>query len=743
MSPPQAVAAGEQVSAIGRRVHLAAGGVSLVIEVPDDSLPRVVYWGHGLGAMSGEQIDELVRASVAPNAANGIDAPSPVAVLPEPWTGWTGTPGLSGHRAGQSWSPRFTPIDAFIRQADELGGDLSVRAIDVVGELEVAIRVEMFASGLVRMSGSVTNLGEATYAVEGLHLALPVPTYADEIFDLAGRWAKERFPQRGPFRVGAHVREGRHGRTGADAATVLTAAERGFGFDAGEVWGLHVAFSGNHRSIAERVFTGERLLLGGELLLPGEVTLEKGETYASPDIYATYGEGLDASAARFHEHLRSRETHPHSPRPVTMNVWEAVYFEHNIDKILSLADLAAEAGVERFVLDDGWFGSRRDDTAGLGDWRVSDEVWGDGRFGALVDHVTAKGMEFGLWFEPEMVNLDSDLARAHPDWILQVPGRWPAGFRHQQVVDLANDEAFAYLRDSIVSLVSEYEIAFIKWDHNRDLTDAGSVRTGRASVHEQTLATYRLMDSIREACPGLEIESCSSGGGRVDLGILQHTDRVWASDCIDAHERQQIQRWTAQLLPPELVGSHIGAETAHTTGRSLTLPFRAATALFGHFGIEWDLTSASDADREQLAEWVTFYKQWRALIHSARVVRATSDDESVWLHGAVGADGADALYSVSVLERPVTWPAGRIRLPGLDGDSLYRVTPAGPAATAEPFDPRRHPGWWSGEGIVLPGRVLSGVGIQVPALQPDTSTLIAAHRIDEREPSTGSEGPRS
>lgn len=325
--------------------------------------------------------------------------------------------------------------------------------------------------------------------------------------------------------------------------------------------------------------------------------------------------------------------------------------------------------MERYVLDDGWFGSRRDDSSGLGDRTLAEEVWGGGRFRALVDHVTGLGMQFGLWFEPEMVSPDSDLARAHPEWLLQAPGRLPVGIRRQQVLDLTHDGAFAHVRDAMVRLVHEYGIAFVKWDHNRDLIDAGSTRTGRAGVHAQTLAAYRLMTELRAACPGLEIEACSSGGARVDLGVLEHADRVWASDRIDAHERQQIQRWTAQLLPPELVGSHVGAERAHTTGRRLDLPFRAATALFGHFGIEWDLGAASPAERRELAGWVALYKRHRALIHAGRVVRRSADDDSLWLHGAVSPARDEALYALTLRERPVTWPSGRVRLPALDPDT--------------------------------------------------------------------------
>lgn len=331
-------------------------------------------------------------------------------------------------------------------------------------------------------------------------------------------------------------------------------------------------------------------------------------------------------------------------------------------------------------------------------------------------------MQFGLWFEPEMISLDSEIARAHPEWILQVPGRMPVEFRRQQVLDLTHPGAFEHVRDQILALVHEYGIDYIKWDHNRDLIDAGSTLTGRAGVHNQTLATYRLLDAIRSKAPGLEIESCSSGGARIDLEIIEHTDRVWASDCIDARERQQIQRWTAQLLPPELVGSHVGADRAHTTGRRLDLDFRAATALFGHFGVEWDLRATTAADRAELAAWVGFYKRMRPLIHTGTVVRRDAEQGDLWLHGAVSPDQREALYAVTLRERHVTWPSGRVQLPGLRRDLTYRVQAAGPGSDAPP-DERIHPSWWS-HGIELSGAVLGDVGVHVPALDPDHSALL-------------------
>ena len=555
--------------------------------------------------------------------------------------------------------------------------------------------------------------------MEALTLALPVPPRADEILDLAGRWGKERVPQRRPFTVGTHLRASRHGKPGPDSPFLTVAGPAGFGFRTGEVWAVHVAWSGNQQVIAERDLTGEKLLGGGELFLPGEMSLAAMESYTTPWLYGSYGVGMDAVAARFHQMLRSRPHHPRSPRPVVLNVWEAVYFNHDEDRMRELARLGAEAGVERFVVDDGWFLRRRDDSAGLGDWYHDPAVWPQG-LAPFAQHVHDLAMEFGLWFEPEMVNPDSDLARAHPEWLMQVPGRLPIPSRRQQVLDLAHPGAREYLRDRIVSLVHELGIDFIKWDHNRDLVDAGSTLTGRAGVHDQTVALYGLIDDIRAACPGLEIESCASGGGRIDLEILERTERVWASDCIDAIDRQQIQRWTGQLLPPELVGAHVGQARSHTTGRRLDLSFRAATALFGHFGIEWDLASADDDELAELAKWVLLYKEHRGLLHSGTTVRADLCDMGVWLHGVVAPDRSEALFAIVSVERPVTWPPGRLLLPGLDPSRTYRVQPIGSLPSV---NPQVSPPWLS-VPLVLSGDTLGRLGLQAPAMFPDQVALV-------------------
>jgi alpha-galactosidase len=708
-------------------VHWRADGVSLVLDCSGPLLPRVLHWGADLSDPSADELTALAVTATPQQVSNNVDEIVPISVLPEQSVGWVGTPGLTGHRNGAAFSTSFTVQQVTQEPAPTpIRYRLTVAARDAAAGLSLLLECEMTESGLVRQRATVTNDDAGTtFTLDGVLPTLPVPAEATELLDFTGRHLRERIPQRQPFTVGTRLRENRRGRTGADASIVLAAGTTGFGFATGEVWGVHVAWSGNHRTLAERTSTGVALLGGGELLLSGEMRLAPGDAYRSPWLYGSYGHGLDDLSARFHRYLRGRPQHPRSPRPVILNTWEAVYFDQDLAKLTALADVGAQVGAERFVLDDGWFRHRRDDRAGLGDWYVDETVWPKGLH-PLVDHVRGLDMQFGLWVEPEMVNPDSDLARAHPEWIMATGGRLPPEARHQQVLDLGHPEAYSYILERLDALLSEYDIGYLKWDHNRDLIDAGHSPGGEAGVHRQTLQLYRLLDELRTRHPGVEIESCSSGGSRVDLGVLERTDRIWSSDCNDALERQLIQRWTGMLLPPEMIGAHVGPTVSHTTGRVHTLDFRAGTALFGHFGIEWDLTEVGDADRERLAAWVRLYKQLRGLLHGGTVVRSDHPDPSLWVHGVVAADRAEAVYALVTTASGVWSPPGRVRLPGLDPDSVYRVAPLPPGDRLH--GPTKYPlGWWN-SGAKLSGRMLALAGVQAPVLFPERLVLIRATR---------------
>ncbi|WP_349899274.1 alpha-galactosidase [Parafrigoribacterium soli] len=691
-------------------VFLRGGGVSLAIDL-SGLAPEVIHWGADLGSESA--VPTGLHAAV-PHSS--YDEPEAIQLFPQASTGWRGRPALLGHRHGRDFSPLLSTISHRALGSD--GHEIALADFDAA--LSVTIELHLGAEGMLRARSTVRNDGADDYSLQQLSTVLPLGPEAEEILDLSGRWCREQHPQRRAITQGTWLRSFRHGRTGHDSSVLFAAGSAGFANRSGTVWAAHLGFSGNHEIYLEKTAGNVAMMGMGELLAPGEVTLAPGESYATPWSYAAYSErGIDGITASFHRWMRARPGHPSSLRPVVLNTWEAVYFNHDLAELTELAERAQEVGAERFVLDDGWFRHRRNDTAGLGDWFVDDGVWPRG-LAPLIEAVTSRGMQFGLWVEPEMVNEDSDVIRAHPDWISGPGKRIPPRWRNQQVLDLVNPEAWQYVYDRLDALLSENDISYLKWDQNRDLTEMG--HDGLPSTHEQTLAAYRLFDALREAHPGVEIESCSSGGARVDLGILDRTDRVWASDCNDALERQTIQRWTQAVLPPELVGSHVGPPTSHTTGRTHDLSFRAITAMFGHFGMEWDIREAQGEVLAELKDAVALYKKHRALLHSGVAVHADLVDPAFLLHGVVAQDDSEALFAfVSVASSAAEHP-GRVQFPGLDPERRYRVTVAFPTGR-DAYVQRTAPSWIA-DGFEATGLALTKVGLPMPILNPEHAIVL-------------------
>ena len=710
-------------------VHLRRGGTSVIFDTASAGLPSIVHWGEDLGDLSTSELRDIVTASLPQRVSGGLDIPARLTLLPQDAFGWQGTPGLSGSRRGLAFSPALATSEVTIET--EGGVDASaatITAIDTDAGLELVVTLALTDSGLLTQSLTLTNVDTTDYDLTSLATTFPLPATAAEILDATGRHLRERTPQRHAFTIGRHERESRTGRPGADATLLLSAGTPGFGFSGGLVHAVHLAWSGNHRLSAERIVSGHAMLQASELLLPGEVRLAPGESYSTPVAVASWGNGLTQLSARIHEMLRARPNHPTRPRPITLNTWEAVYFDLDLDRLKALADAAAAVGAERYVLDDGWFRGRRDDTAGLGDWFVDETVWPDG-LSPLIDHVTGLGLEFGIWVEPEMVNPDSDLAREHPEWIIQAAGRLPVEGRQQQVLDLSHPGAAAYILERLDALVTEYPIAYLKWDHNRDLADAGNSVTGAPAVHNNVIALYALLDELRSRHLGLEIESCASGGARVDLGILEHTDRIWTSDCIDPIERLTIQKYTNLLVPYELMGAHISGPQSHSTGRTLDLELRAGVAMFGHLGIEWDISRISADELAELGTWVAAHKTYRDLIHTGRSVFADVADPSVDLRGVVSQERERALFAATQVTSSGTYPGGPLLLPGLDDDRRYRVRLAAPQPSVGGNG--QSPLKWAEQPITLTGRALRTVGVRMPVLFPQHLILIDVSATDD------------
>lgn len=690
-------------------IHLRGRQADVVI---DESFgaPVIAYWGAPLGDVD---VASVVAALARPAVQGGLDVVAPVSVVPEHGSGFQGRPGLQGHRrGGRVWAPRFQPAGVV-----PIDGGVVVEAFDAIAGLRLTTLITL--GDVLSVSCTLTNQGEDRYMLGGLHPTLPLPTHASSLLTFDGRWVREFHPVRREWGSGAWISENRAGRTSHEHPPLLFAGSPGFGEWSGEVWGVHIAWSGNHTMTAECMPDGRRFVQGGELLAPGEVCLEPGGSYTTPSVLGVYSaEGLTPASWGFHRSLRALPVSPGSRvRPVLLNIWEAVYFDQSTAALQELATAAAGLGIERFVVDDGWFGSRRDDRSGLGDWWVSPDVYPDG-LGPLISHVRGLGMEFGIWVEPEMVNPDSDLYRAHPEWALATDGYAPVLGRNQLVLNLAIPGAYEHVFGLLDSLLRDNDIAFVKWDMNRNHVQ-GSGSGDAAGTHEQTLAYYRLLDALRAAHPTVEFESCASGGARIDHEVLRRTERVWTSDCNDALERQTIQWGASMLIPYELMGAHIGPTRSHTTGRVHSLAFRALTAFFGHLGVEWNVLTLSDDERSQLAAAIALHQQLRPLLHSGDAVRfdpvLNGQTHASQAYGVYAADRRSAVVAHAQLTTGMSLLPPPLRLPGLLPDVTYTVTQVPlPGARVE----------WPASGLRLTGRQLAAHGVQLPRQHPETGLLL-------------------
>jgi alpha-galactosidase len=638
-----------------RFVNLHGKTVSMILELFEDEAPLWRYWGRRLP--DGIELEPL--RSTRPTPSFSLDFDQPLSIFPGLGVGWFGESALLAHRGGEDWTFRATASEV-----EQSGQGATIKLTDAVARIEVEIALHLDAdSDVLTISTELTNNGEGTLDVLWLAAGtLMLPADAYEVRAFGGRHNDEFVPVTDMLSRSSWRRENRRGLTShACFPGAIVEAE-------GATYGAQLAWSGNHAQSIEWIDDGRFQWQMGEWLAPGEVRLAPAESIETPQVLATCAADANGVAQNFHAAIRKR-TPWHGgqmkPRPVHLNTWEGFYFDHDEAALMELAESAAAIGIERFVLDDGWFHGRNDDTSSLGDWWTDAVKYPNG-LKPLAEHVIGLGMEFGLWVEPEMVNPDSDLHRAHPDWALATPGRPVITARNQLVLDMALPEVSDYLFEKIAALLDELPIAYLKWDHNRDLTTAGA----RPRYRQQVLAAYALMDRIRAAYPHVEIEACAGGGGRIDAGIAAHTHRFWTSDNIDAVSRVSIQRGFLQFMPPELMGAHVGASPAHATGRQQSMDFRGGVALPGHFGVELDVRKLDDADRARLAHWIATYKAHRERLHRGKVWQGEAGDGLLWqAHG-----DADDLLLMLYRIAPQSWRhAPVVKLPMLDPARRYSV----------------------------------------------------------------------
>ncbi len=566
----------------------------------------------------------------------------------------------------------------------EDGETLAVFLEDGCLGLKVRLLYSVFPEiDCVMRSVFVENQGEDTlYLEKVLSACLDMGEGDYEALSLTGSWARERHITRQKVDVGVQLIESAKGISSHQHHPFYALVSEHAGQESGEVYGMHFVYSGSFQGVVEKSqFGSHRMVMG---IHPQDFCwqLRPGEGFQAPEVVLVYsGAGLDVMTHNLHELYREHllpQKWVYRKRPVLINNWEATYFDFDRDKLLAIAKEASEHGIEMLVMDDGWFGHRERDDSSLGDWKVNEEKL-QGGLKKLVDGVNALGMEFGIWFEPEMISPDSDVYRAHPDWALQLPGREPAQSRNQLVLDLSRPEVREYVYESVAGILRSANITYVKWDMNRPLTDVGSSylpgeRQGEL-MHRHTLAVYELQGRLCREFPDLLLENCASGGARFDPGMLYYSPQIWCSDDTDAIERLAIQEGTQLLYPLSVIGAHVSDCPNHILGRHTPFETRAVVAMSGTFGYELDITKIPEEDRGAIPAQVKRYQTYAPLIQRGGYFRIASYQENHYFdcYQVVSKDKKlSILMFVQVLAQ-ANKVSRTIRLKGLAKDKEYCV----------------------------------------------------------------------
>jgi alpha-galactosidase len=682
---------------------------TIVLSSTNDNLPCVIYWGASLPA--NENITVLAEVATKDPGRATLDASPEMSVLPEPSKNFSGQPGCRI----RSLSGDLLDTNFVFLSSENSENSLSLNYKDVTLKLNYTVTITAFDDS--NMFSFVAKIDSQNSIFMDWLAApvLPAPHNSTEMIDYGGQWCGEFQRQVSLWTTGAHLRESRLGRTGHDHFPGLLIPTIGSSENSGSCYGFHYAWSGGHRMIAEQLSDGRRQVQFGHA---EQSELSSAKSFETAPLFACHSSnGIGGVAQSFRKHaslfvLKIPDTNKY--RPVNYNCWEAVYFDHDIEQLKEIASLAAEIGAERFVLDDGWFKGRNDDRTSLGDWQVDRRKYPQGLH-PLISHIHSLGMSFGLWLEPEMINPDSDLYRQHPDWVMghkdQLLGR------HQMVLNMSLPEVGEYLFEQISTLLNEYPIEYIKWDHNRVLPYPDA---------EQTRRVYDLLRRIRESKPKLEIESCASGGGRIDFGILRHTQRVWLSDSNDAIERLRIQHEAILWLPAYITGSHVGPQICHTSGRVLPLAFRAWVAAQRHMGFEMDPRELTPQDTTKLKQIISWWKDNRQWMKNATVLRLPSTDKSIIAEIQINTQTGHFVvfagqHSVSLFSSPVP-----LALAGLEPQSMYSVFLYNNDETdslSKTDDALFH------KALSLSGQFLMNHGLQLPKSYPAHMFVIEGEKV--------------
>jgi alpha-galactosidase len=564
------------------------------------------------------------------------------------------------------------------------GNDLDIVMKDIRDPIEVTLHYRVYPQlGIVSRHATIRNQMSEPLTVESAQSAtwyMP-PGDGYRLSYLSGRWAAETQLNREPIHEGMKILESRTGHTGHNANPWFAIDTGDADEEHGRVWFGALGWSGNWRIGVEQTSYRQVRVTGGFNTFDFAYPLKTGESLETPEFYAGFSQDGFGGASRLLHRFEREAISPHGlqsrVRPVLYNSWEATEFAVNQAGQEQLADKAAKLGVELFVMDDGWFGKRNNDHAGLGDWFVNTQKFPNG-LKPLIDHVNGLGMDFGLWVEPEMVNPDSDLYRAHPDWAMNFPGRPRSELRNQLVLNMARSDVRDYIFGVLDKLATEYNIRYFKWDMNRIFSEPGwpeqPPEAQRKLWVQYVLNLYDIIDRLRAAHPKLEIESCSGGGGRVDLGILKRVDEVWTSDNTEALDRLKIQEGFSQAYAAKFMSAWV-TDVPNQNGRSTPLQFRFLVAMQGALGIGSNLNHFSDADTALATRIVALYKQIRDTVQMGDLYRLLSPRTSdVTANEYVAADEKQAVLFAFRHSQQYNTPPPTLYLRGLDERAVYKVT---------------------------------------------------------------------
>lgn len=557
--------------------------------------------------------------------------------------------------------------------SEEDADTLKITLRDETGMVEVQLLYGVLEKAdIITRAALIKNTSNENIAIK--KAAAAVLDFVSGDFDVISFYGKhnmERMPQRQPLGHGRFSVGSGRGTSSHQYNPGVILADKEATEDAGSCYGMLFLYSGNFLCEAEKDQYDQTRFLMGLGTEQFDYPLAPGGEFVVPEAVLSYSaKGLSVLSNQYHACIRDhvcRGKYVHASRPVLINSWEAAYFDFNGDTIVNLAKEAAALGIDMVVMDDGWFGRRNDDNSSLGDWTVNEEKLG-GTLAQLIDRVHGEGMKFGIWFEPEMVNEDSDLYRAHPDWAIQIPGRKPVRSRNQLVLDFSRKEVRDAIYGQVCAVLDQGEIDYVKWDMNRSLADvyAGNV------TYDYVLGLYEFLEKIVARYPNLLIEGCSSGGGRFDAGMMYYTPQIWCSDNTDAINRVKIQYGTSFFYPVSVVGAHVSAVPNHQTGRSASLNTRGVVAMAGTFGYELNPALLGEEEKAMIKRQVQTYKEYESLICDGTYYRLASPFTkpfAAWM--SVSKDKKQALVSVVRLESEGNAASMYVKCKGLNPDAIY------------------------------------------------------------------------